>query len=100
MKHAAEVIDLMAPYPGREFKMIEIVRHVAGGRHPTQREWERLRKGVRRVLDGLQESGSISKGSPEAGNGGYATYCWKPGHQVMANRDANRDNYASTPAPV
>jgi len=32
MKYVAEITDLMAAFPGRDFKMAEIVRYVAGGR--------------------------------------------------------------------
>ena len=31
MKYAHEVIDLLAAYPGREFRMAEILRHVSRG---------------------------------------------------------------------
>ena len=56
MKYASEVIDLLAAYPNRAFKMIQIVRHVADGHPESPKEWERVRKGVRRVLDSLEEN--------------------------------------------
>ncbi|URW84477.1 hypothetical protein NBV64_09065 [Alcaligenes sp. DN25] len=92
MKYASEVIGLLGAHPGRAFKMIQIVRHVAD-RHPgSPKEWERVRKGVRRVLDSLEESGQVSSTRIGVMNGGSALYQWKPGHELMANRDVNRDN--------
>jgi len=99
LKYGREVIELMEAYPGRRWRMIEIVRQCAGGRQPAAAEWERMRKSVRRVLEQLQGSGHITIDAPQ-GNGAYASYCWKPGHQVIANRDSNRDNSGSRVAPV
>jgi hypothetical protein len=76
MKHAREVIELLSPYPGRRFKMIEIVRYVCGSSRPSPKEWERLRKGIRRVLDELEEMGSVARDNPGRA-GGYATYQWQ-----------------------
>lgn len=92
MKYASEVIDLLAAYPNRAFKMIQIVRHVADGHPESPKEWERVRKGVRRVLDSLEESGQVRSNRIGATNGGSALYQWKPGHELVANRDVNRDN--------
>ncbi|MBV6304923.1 hypothetical protein KVP10_08485 [Candidimonas humi] len=97
MKYAAEVIGLLAEFPGREFRIIQIVRHVLGGHPRTPYQWERVRKGVRRVLSTLEDSGQIQK-ITAAGNGSHAAYCWKPGHLVVENRDRNRDNKGSTVA--
>ena len=92
MKYAKEVIDLLAAYPGREFRMIQIVRHVADGRTASTVEWERIRKGVRRVLVSLQESGQVQFHSPRERTGTYILYRWKPGHEILSNRDGIRDN--------
>jgi hypothetical protein len=99
VKYGREVIELMEAYPGRRWRMIEIVRHCAGGRQPSALEWERLRKSVRRVLEQLNASGHIAILAAQ-GNGASAAYCWKPGHQVIADRDANRDNSGSRSAPA
>lgn len=76
MKYASEVIDLLAAYPGREFRMIHIVRHIVGGR-PDRAEWERVRRGVRRVLGYLEESGVVESTQPEQKSGGFAVYAWR-----------------------
>ena len=96
MKYAKEVIDLLAAYPGREFRMIQIVRHVAEGQPANTVEWERLRKGVRRVLGSLEDSGQVVSRSPHDRSGSYSLYCWKPGHAVLLNRDRMRDNTCRT----
>ncbi len=92
VKYASEVIGLLGAHPGRAFKMIQIVRHVADGHPENAKEWERVRKGVRRVLDSLEESGQLSSTRSGAMNGGTVLYQWKPGHELVANRDVNRDN--------
>lgn len=99
MKYAKEVIDLLAAYPGRRFRMIQIVRHVADGHPRNPKEWERIRKGVRRVLDSLEESGQVEREQSDAHTGGFALYGWKPGHEVLANRDVIRDNIGRALAP-
>lgn len=87
MMYAKEVIGLLSPFPGRDFKMIEIIRGVAGRKPGDRREWERLRKGIRRVLEDLERANVVLKRPSTASNGGYATYRWKPGHEVVAKRD-------------
>lgn len=99
MKYAREVIGLLAAYPGRAFKMIQIVRHVAEGKPANAREWERVRKGVRRVLDSLEESGQIGSNRLSVMNGEPGLYRWKPGHEHLAYRDVIRDNIGRTLAP-
>lgn len=95
MKYAREVIELLAAYPGREFRMIQIVRHVAAGQPASTGEWERIRKGVRRVLGSLESSGQVSSNTQHDRSGGYSLYCWKPGHEVLSSRDRIRDNIGS-----
>lgn len=56
MLYAREVIDLMAAFPARDWRMIEIVRHVARGTPTCKQQKERIRKGVRRVLECLIEA--------------------------------------------
>ena len=77
MKYAHEVMDLLAPYPGRHFRMAEIVRYVAP--QAAGQERQRVRNGVLRVLESLQEHGSIEI-EPAATRGGFATYAWKVPH--------------------
>lgn len=82
MKYASEVIDLLGPYPGRQFRMAEIVRYVDPRAQGAQRQ--RIRNGVLRVLQSLEEHGQIEC-QPAATRGGFATYAWKVPHQVQKN---------------
>ena len=75
MKYAREVIDLMACYPGRHFKVRQLVRHAAPTASPAQRA--SIRVSVHRVLRALEESGQIESTRGEVANGGDASYWWK-----------------------
>ena len=96
MKYAHEVIDLLAPYPGRQFRMAEIVRYVEPQASGVARQ--RVHKGVLRVLKSLEEHGQVEI-QPAAEAGGFARYSWKVRHQVVANRDRNYDNIGRAFAP-
>lgn len=76
MKYAAELIGLMAPYPGRPFKMDALVRHSTGARPLTDREREAARKAVRRALQALIEAGTVQQQSDAPKS---AAYEWKSG---------------------
>lgn len=78
MKYASEVMGLMRPYPGRQFRMAEIVRSIKPSALGAERQ--RIRNGVLRVLSALEENGSIEREGPEAERGGYALYAWKVPH--------------------
>lgn len=81
MKYAREVIELLAAYPGREFKMSEIVRYVAPGAQGADRQ--RVRNGVLRALESLIDNKSIEH-EPATVRGGFATYAWvKVPHEVI-----------------
>lgn len=97
MKYAAEVIGLMSVYPGRRFKVRQIVNHAAPGSTPKQRM--SIREGIRRVLLSLEDSGQVASTRAEVPNGANAEYWWKPQHEVLANRNANRDNFGRALAP-
>ena len=53
MTYAEEVIGLMECYPGREFRMAQIVRHVSRGMALSSTKRHAVRKGVERVLRSL-----------------------------------------------
>src|SRR5260363_122536 len=55
MKYAQEIIDLMGAYPGRAFRMREIVKYVSG-KEANDKERKQVRIGVWRVLNQLNES--------------------------------------------
>ena len=75
MRYAREVIELIASYPGTDFKPARIVRYVATQRNEPIRP--RLRVGVHRVLIALVESGQVER-DPPGQFGSYAVYRWKP----------------------
>lgn len=74
MKYAKEVMELMAAFPGRDFKMAEIVRYAAPSATVQQRHT--VRRAILRVMDGLIESGVVMR-RPHHANGGFAAYRWK-----------------------
>lgn len=75
MKYARELMELMAPFPGRRWKMTELVNYIAG-EDADERKKERVRKGARRVLGLLEDSGHIEVDAQE-GRGASARYVWK-----------------------
>lgn len=77
MRYAREVIDLMGAYPGRDFRMIEILHYVTNGKTLSVREKRAMRKGVLRVVQQLSESGTVLVRPPSHARGGYAVYRWK-----------------------
>jgi hypothetical protein len=51
-------MELMAAYPGRKFRMLELVNYIAG-RHADHRAKKQVRMGASRVLQMLEESGQL-----------------------------------------
>ena len=75
MKYAREVIDLMAAFPGRQFRMRQVVRYANGGASLDKQATNAVRKAVGRVLDQLITTGSITV---VRGHRGQACiYTWK-----------------------
>ncbi|ANY17237.1 hypothetical protein [Bordetella pseudohinzii] len=74
MKYAKEVIDLLAAYPGRRFKMKQIINYVDPRADARQRAV--LRTGVWRVLVALEESGQIGSNREEAAARVHVEYWW------------------------
>lgn len=82
MKYAGHVMELMAPYPERWWKMIEIVRFVStkeGAEWESQDKTARLRisKGVMKVLQFLEQSKSIFVRKGRQARGGRYLYRWR-----------------------
>lgn len=99
MKYASEVIDLLAAYPGREFRMAQIVNHVVRSREVSKLERQRVRNGVLRVLHSLRDNGSIEI-TPAEAQGGSATYSWgKVPHEVLGKCHPKCHNIARAFAP-
>lgn len=86
MKYAREVIELMSAYPGREFRMTEIVRYVRPG--ATAQEKHGIRRATLRVLVSLIEDAMSVVRVPPKSNGGFAVYRWrqKARHVPCCNR--------------
>lgn len=83
MKYAKEVIDLMACYPGRSFRLVELVRHVSRGRALCATENTRLQRGIQRAMEALQDTGSVIIEPAQEGRHGRS-YQWRvtvPSHQ-------------------
>ena len=59
MKYASEVIQLMETYPGREWRMAELIRYVTGGRPPVGNDRHAARMAVLRVLNTLRDNGQV-----------------------------------------
>lgn len=66
---------LLAPYPGREFRMRQIVNYVAP-KKVGERERKRVQMAVYRVLQALAESGQVII-KERSTNGAPATYSWR-----------------------
>lgn len=76
MKYAREVIGLMACYPGRDFKMGEIIRAVVPT-GATKRDRDAVRQSVLRVLNQLVESGIVLRRPTRPGVRNKALYRWR-----------------------
>ncbi len=75
MKYAREIMDLMSAFPGRPFRMREIVQSVAKS-NIIYTERSRIKKGVSRVLQQLKEIDTITIIEPKKSGTG-AGYVWK-----------------------
>lgn len=75
MKYAREVIELLSPFPGREFRMAEIIRYIAPNAKGTDRM--RVHKGVLRALSQLVDQGSVRHATPGAQRGEISAYAWR-----------------------
>jgi hypothetical protein len=78
MKYAKECMDLLAAYPGRGFKMREVINYVAPD--AIGRTRHAVRRGVLRVMDELVEMGTVNRYPPHAVRGESTLYSWKVRH--------------------
>ena len=85
MKYAKEVIELLAAYPGKEFRMAQIVRHVSRGVALSTRRRQAIRVGVKRVLYQLEEMGQIEQVKEGETSSYYKWKCVKLTHELNAN---------------
>lgn len=77
MQYAREVMELMGAYPGRDFRMVELVRYVGNGRELDLRSKRAMRKAVLRVLGYLAGAGVVLVRPPASQRGGLTTYRWR-----------------------
>jgi hypothetical protein len=70
-------MDLMGAFPGREFRMVQIVRYATQGRTLNLKERRAARKAIQRVLHELVQSGSVVPKPPAATRGAPVLYAWK-----------------------
>lgn len=98
MKYAREILGLMRPYPGREYRMAQIIREVSRGRAMSPKERNAVREGVRRVLDQLIDSGHVVKIKDREKS---AFYVWRGNlpHEVGDICHATCHNMPGTHAP-
>ena len=75
MRYADPIIALLGAYPGRAFRMADIVRYL-DARAQGARDKQRLRKGALRVLQTLEETGVVEKRQRSV-SGSFAVYRWK-----------------------
>lgn len=75
MKYVAEIIDLLAAHPDREFRMGEIVRYIDP--HPTAQVRNKIRIGVHRAAIELERVGSLRIDRPSSQPGSGARYRWQ-----------------------
>ena len=87
----------MGAFPGREFKMAQIIRYI--NPTPTPKERNAINSAVVRVLQALEDNGTIVITRPVS-NGGYATYQWKPIHEHIVTNTKSITIQASTGAPA
>ena len=76
MLYAREILELMGAYPGRDFRIKEIINYVKNGRELTPRARQSMHVAVFRVLRELEQSQSIEVRRTDK-NGGYSVYRWK-----------------------
>lgn len=72
--YSKNVISLMGAYPGRRWRMADVVRYVASGRN--EKPNERIRRGVHRVVSELIAEGIVEYTAPEK-PGSFGLYRWK-----------------------
>lgn len=85
MLYAHELIELMGAFPGRDFRMGDLVTYVRNGRELDPKQTMALRKGVERALDALESSGSVIVVRPFHNQRGWAYYRWKCDMDIATN---------------
>ncbi|MES2187966.1 MAG: hypothetical protein V4505_25670 [Pseudomonadota bacterium] len=95
MLYARELIELMQPYPGRRFKMRQLVGYVMRSGRDDPKAKAAARQAVLRALDSLAYTGHVEI-TGAAARGGGAEYAWHDQSATCApqKHDSKRDNCA------
>lgn len=80
----ADAGDLMECYPGRPFRMYELVRHVAKGKDLPTRDRKKYERGIQRHMKALEEHGLVEIIKPEPGRYGDK-YVWRRARLMLPN---------------
>lgn len=73
MLYAKEIVALLGAWPGREFRMSEIVRYVDPNANGMRRE--AIRKSLRMALKTFRDEGFVIEVLPRE-RGGFSVYSW------------------------
>lgn len=94
MLYAKEIVALLGAWPGREFKMGEIIRYIDPNAVGSRRE--AIRKSLRIALKTFRDEGFLKERLPE-GRGGFAIYSWV---QFPLSLQSGRNSGTVTPEDV
>lgn len=92
MLYAAQIIDLMAAYPGRRWQVQHIRRYIAGA-SDDRKAMRSMQRAIQRALIALGEAGAILIHESDT-NGRPFEYEWKrdmSNANPIASRDTNCD---------
>lgn len=95
MRFAREVIELMGAYPGRDFRIGDVITYVRNGRELTDKQQRAMREAVVRVLQALEESHSVTVVRPFTNQRGWAYYRWQMTHEVSTKAYPNTTESAT-----
>lgn len=80
MLYVSEIVELMAAFPGRGFRIGDVINYVRNGRELTDKQTRAMREGVARALQALAETGSVAITRPFTNQRGWAYYQWQMTH--------------------
>ena len=80
MLYVAECIELMAAFPGRSFRIGDVISYVRNGKELSDKQARAMREGVVRALQALAETGSVVIVKPWTNQRGWCYYQWQMTH--------------------
>lgn len=83
MLYVSEIVELMAAFPGRDFRIGDVISYVRNGRDLTDKQARAMREGVSRALLALEETGSVAVVRPFTNQRGWAYYHWQMTHEHL-----------------